>query len=39
MDLTKEKKETNDLLNKAIYESIQRNKSNGILTGNRDGLD
>ena len=38
MDSSKRKKQ-NDLLNKAIYESIQRNKSNGILTGNRDGLD
>ena len=34
-----ERKNTNDLMNKAILNCIEIDKKSGILTGNRDNLD
>ena len=36
---SKERKKSNDLLNRAIHECHQIDRKSGILTGNRDGLD
>ena len=34
-----ERKETNDLMNKAILNCVEIDKKNGLLTSNRDNLD